>query len=57
MKCSKCLHYYRITATAAGYNPYPCCRLYEDTGERPNVLTRECFRKRPNPSKKKEDAK
>jgi len=57
MKCYKCLHYYRIMATGAGYNPYPCCHLYEDTGRRPNVLTQECFEKMPRPKKKKEEAK
>lgn len=46
MKCYKCIHYYvRMVGPGGqgGYNPYPCCRLFEDTGRRPNVLTQECF--------------
>ena len=48
MKCQKCRHFYRrmIGANGEGYNPSPCCWLYEDTGRRPNVLTQECFEKR-----------
>ena len=46
MKCYKCVHYYRIMAKQSGYNPYPSCQYYEDTGKRPNVLTQECFEKR-----------
>lgn len=44
LKCYKCAHYYRIMATEAGYNPAPTCRLYEDTGARPNFMTQDCFR-------------
>lgn len=45
MKCQKCRHFYRrmVGADGKGYNPYPCCWLFEDTGKRPNVLSQECF--------------
>ena len=45
MKCKKCLHFYRIMTVenGCGYNPSPCCHLYEDVGKRPNILTQECF--------------
>lgn len=46
MKCYKCAHYYRVMVTEEGYNPSPCCHLYEDEGKHPNVLTKECFKKR-----------
>lgn len=46
MKCKKCRHFYAVMATEAGYNPYPCCHLREDTGARPNPLTQECFEPR-----------
>lgn len=47
MKCTKCVHYYRTMAGPEGYNPAPYCHLYEDECKRPNVLTQECFKKRP----------
>lgn len=50
MKCNKCIHFYRMMTgeNGYGYNPSPCCHLYEDKGERPSVLTQECFEaKRP----------
>ena len=53
MKCYKCLHYYRIMAAASGYNPAPCCHLFEDKGERPNILTQECFEKRKTEGRKR----
>lgn len=45
MKCQKCRHFYRRTvgSDGKGYNPYPCCWLFEDTGKRTNVLSQECF--------------
>ena len=43
MKCYKCAHYYTIMATTSGYNPFPSCQYWEDTGKRPNILTQECF--------------
>ncbi len=48
MKCYKCAHWYvKMTDLGGhGYNPYPCCQLYEDTGNWPNILTQECFKKR-----------
>ncbi len=48
MKCPKCRHFYRrmVDQNGHGYNPFPCCRLFEDTGRRPNVLTQECFEKK-----------
>ena len=46
MKCQKCKYFYRIMSTGSGYNPFPCCHLFDETGKRPNVLTQECFEKR-----------
>lgn len=47
LKCKRCLHWYRVMARPGeGYNPYPCCHCYEDTGKRPNVLTQECYQAR-----------
>lgn len=48
MKCYKCLHYYSrmIGPNGHGYNPFPSCYLYEDTGRHPNVWTQECFEPR-----------
>jgi len=46
MKCQKCRHFYRMMATREGHNPFPCCHVQEDTGERPKPLTRECFEPR-----------
>lgn len=47
-RCRKCAHYYRrmVGAEGAGYNPAPACYLYEDTGERPRILTGECYKPR-----------
>ena len=53
MKCPKCCHFYRVMAKESGYNPFPCCQLYEDTGRHPNVLTQDCFESREKPKKKK----
>lgn len=53
MKCKKCVHFYRVMATQQGYNPYPSCQCYEDTGKRPDILTQECF----EPRKKKKEPK
>lgn len=57
LKCKKCIHFYRVMATGEGYNPYPCCRYYEDTGKWPNVITQECFecRKRTRKEAKQND--
>lgn len=40
-----------------GYNPYPCCRYYEDTSKWPNSITQECFecRKRTRKEDKQND--
>ena len=46
MKCKKCRYFYRVMVTKEGYNPYPCCHILEDTGERPKPLTQECFKPR-----------
>lgn len=45
MKCPKCRHFYRrmVDQSGHGYNPFPCCWFFEDTGRQPNVLTQECF--------------
>lgn len=53
-KCKKCKHYYArmIGPKGVGYNPYPCCQLYEDSGKWPNVLTKECFEARKTAKKK-----
>lgn len=46
MKCFRCRYYYRTMVNRSGYNPSPFCHYFEDTGERPNVLTQECFQSR-----------
>lgn len=46
VKCKKCRYFYRVMVTKEGYNPYPCCHILEDTGERPKPLTQECFKPR-----------
>lgn len=46
IKCKKCKYYYRTMAGIGGYNPAPYCHYFEDTGNRPNVLSQECFKKR-----------
>jgi len=43
MKCQKCNHFYRMMATREGYNPFPCCHLWEDAGKHPEPLTQKCF--------------
>lgn len=45
MKCKKCRHFYvrMVGAHGMGFNPSPSCWLFEDTGKRPNVLTKECY--------------
>ena len=53
INCKKCAHFYRVMATGTGYNPFPSCHLYENTGEYPNILTQECFTKRRPAAKKK----
>lgn len=44
MKCKKCRYFYRVMVTKEGYNPFPCCHILEDAGERPKPLTQECFK-------------
>ena len=34
MKCKKCRHFYTVMVTKEGYNPFPCCHLWEDEGDR-----------------------
>ena len=46
LKCKKCCHYYRTMAAESGYNPYPCCHLYEGTGRRADIITQSCFERR-----------
>lgn len=48
--CRKCVHFYSVMTgdNGTGYNPSPCCRLYEDTGERPNPIEKTCFSKKLN---------
>lgn len=46
MKCKKCRYFYRVMVTKERHNPYPCCHILEDTGERPKPLTQECFKPR-----------
>ncbi len=57
MKCYKCLHYYvrMVGAGGKGYNPSPCCWLFEDTGRRPNVLTQVCFVSKKKNNQRKKD--
>lgn len=45
LKCKKCRHYSArmVGAGGMGYNPAPSCWKFEDTGERPNVLSQSCF--------------
>lgn len=45
-KCARCAHYYRIMATASGYNPNPCCQVFEDSGTRPDFINQACFKAR-----------
>lgn len=53
IKCKKCSHYYRIMSTENGYNPFPCCHLYEDTGERIDFIKQTCYQKRQTPKNMK----
>lgn len=46
MKCKKCRHFYTVMVTKEGYNPFPCCHLWEDEGKRPEPLTQACFEPR-----------
>jgi len=48
VKCKKCKHFYKTMAgpNGGGYNPYPFCHYYENTGRRPAILTQECFEPR-----------
>lgn len=46
LKCKKCAHYYRTMVGEGGYNPAPCCHLWEDEGKRPNILSQECYKPR-----------
>ena len=50
-ECKNCTHFYRVMAKDSGYNPFPCCQLFDDTGERPKPLTRECFEPKKKPKK------
>ena len=50
-ECKNCTHFYRVMAKDSGYNPFPCCQLFDDTGERPRPLTRECFEPKKKPKK------
>lgn len=45
-ECKNCAHFYRVMVKESGYNPFPCCQLFDDTGERPKPLTMECFKPR-----------
>jgi len=46
--CKACTHYYTVTvgADGVGYNPAPCCHLWEDVGNHPDILGKSCFCKR-----------
>lgn len=46
IKCNKCKYYYRGASFGIGYNPFPCCHRFEDTGEKCNPLTFECFKRK-----------
>ena len=50
-ECKNCAHFYRVMVKESGYNPFPCCQLFDDTGERPKPLTMECFEPRKKPKK------
>ena len=54
IRCKECAHFYKrmVGESGNGYNPFPTCYLYEDTGRRPNILTQECFEKRKRPKNK-----
>ncbi len=45
MKCKKCRHFYPVMVSEEGhgYNPFPCCQLWRDTGRHPETLTQKCF--------------
>ena len=38
VKCKKCRYFYRAMVTKEGYNPYPCCHLWEDEGKHPERI-------------------
>lgn len=44
--CKNCTHFYRGASMGIGYNPFPCCHKFEDTGEYPNPLALTCFKGR-----------
>ena len=46
IKCEKCKFYYKGATFGIGYNPFPCCHKFEETGQVSNPLTFECFNKR-----------
>lgn len=46
IKCNKCKFYYKGASFGGGYNPFPCCHKFEETGKRCNPLTFECFERR-----------
>ena len=46
IKCEKCIYYYRGASFGFGYNPFPSCHKFEETGEIGNPLTFECFNKK-----------
>ena len=46
INCNKCKYYYRGASFGVGYNPSPYCHLFEETRERCNPITFECFKKR-----------
>ena len=45
-ECKKCVFFYRVMATAEGYNPFPRCHCYEETGKSPDPLEKSCFKKK-----------
>lgn len=48
IKCNGCKYWYTGNAygNGVGYNPCPCCHKLDETGEKCNPLTFECFVKR-----------
>lgn len=59
LKCSKCAHFYStmVGENGVGYNPFPFCHCYEDTGKRPRILTQECFEPRRKRTRNKKTQK
>ena len=45
IKCNTCKYWYTGNAygNGVGYNPFPCCHKFDETGERCNPLTFECY--------------